>query len=80
MPYYSTLGYEKNPLLELYKKQFLTKLQQLWKNQVGPDIPTDDFLLYPDVHSLLLACSRVIDEKKEYIHILAKKWLEYKNE
>ncbi len=80
MPYYSTLGYEKNPLLELYKKQFLSKLQQLWKNQIDSDIPTDDFLLYPDIHSLLLVNNRILDTQKEYISVLHKKWVEYKNQ
>lgn len=80
MLYYSTLGYANNPLLKNYREIFLLKLQHLWKEQIDTVIPPDDFLLYPDIHSLLLANNRILDKQKEYTPVLNKKWLEYKNQ
>jgi hypothetical protein len=36
----------------------LARLQKLWISQIGGDMPPRDFLLYPDVHGLLLASVR----------------------
>ncbi len=59
MPHLSTLGYTPNPLINRYQNAFLEKLKNIWKVEIGWDIPPDDFLLYPDVHWLLLASVRM---------------------
>ncbi len=58
MPYFSILGYTPNPLIEKYQDAFVSKLENIWSSQIGGDIPSRDFLLYPDIHGLLLASSR----------------------
>ena len=54
MQYLSTLGYTPNILIQKYQLSFLNKLQKLWKDEIGGEVPPDDFLLYPDYHGLLL--------------------------
>ncbi len=56
--YLSTLGYNPNILLEKYRKLFISKLKKIWSAQIWWDIPCDEFLAYPDVHSRLLASVR----------------------
>ena len=56
--YYFTLGYLENPIITQYQQAFLYRLQKIWMESIGGDIPADDFLLYPDIHGLLLASIR----------------------
>lgn len=69
--YLSTLGYTPNPLIEKYNKQFIGKLRILWKKHFQEELPSDDFLLFPDIHGLLLTLDRPwtenYDEHKETI-------------
>ena len=77
--YYSTLWYENNPLLLQYQKFFLGKLRSLWNVYFEETMPSDDFLLYPDVHSLLLALPHMekrMDELKAKVRIQLKVWNE----
>lgn len=67
----STLGYTPNPLISEYSSAFLLKLQGLWKTHIHSDVPSDDFLLYPDIHSLLLSyASRYDSHDEEYRNLL----------
>jgi hypothetical protein len=76
MSYFSTLGYTPNPLIEKYQDAFLSKIQKLWITQIGGDMPDRNFLLYPDVHGLLLASTRPYEEQKkdEYLELLRRKY------
>lgn len=64
MLHLSTLGYTPNPLLEKYTQSFLLKLQNLWKTHISLEIPPSDFLLYPDIHGLLLSGIRPENPQK----------------
>ncbi len=71
MSHLLTLGYTPNPLIEKYQDAFVSKLQNLWISRVWGDLPPRDFLLYPDIHGLLLASARPwILEAGEYKKIL----------
>ncbi len=52
--YLSTLGYNPNILLEKYRKLFVSKTRKIWSEHIWWDIPCDEFLLHPDIHSRLL--------------------------
>lgn len=56
--YHSTLGYSPNPLILRYQEEFLEKLRELWKRYIDIHIPEDEFLLFPDIHGLLLTSVR----------------------
>lgn len=58
MSHFATLGYRPNSLIEKYQQAFVDKLQNIWKVQIDQDVPSADFLLFPDVHGLLLASQR----------------------
>lgn len=46
---------------------------------MGGDIPSDDFLLFPDIHSLLLASIRPdVSEKDDYRATLKEQFSRYK--
>lgn len=58
MQYLSTLGYLPNPLLEKYLLAFHSKLELLWEKNIWWKIPPKEFLLYPDIHGLILVSAR----------------------
>ena len=73
--YYSTLGYTPNPLIEKYEQAFLKKLQVLWKKNIGNIVPPTGFLLFPDIHGLILASARPwLIEAPEYRKILLEEY------
>jgi len=77
-----TLGYNPNPILEKFKQAFLLKLQALWKVQMETSIfPSEEFLLYPDIHILLLKIVKCQnqEEKTTFIWILKEKYESYSN-
>lgn len=81
MNYPSTLGHTPNPLLEKYRQLFLMKLQYLWKTHISPEVPPPDFLLFPDIHGLLLASMRPGNmERPQLIDILQREYLTYKKQ
>lgn len=73
MKYNSTLWYLQNPLIAKYRDLFLKKLQYFWKRDISSDIPEQDFLLLPDIHSLLLSEAHIHD-KNSYRAILLGEW------
>jgi hypothetical protein len=75
MSHLLTLGYTPNPLVETYQDAFLEKLQRLWIAQIGGNMPSRDFLLYPDIHGLLLASVR--PGHKDLQNLLAELQLQY---
>ncbi|MBX9809855.1 hypothetical protein K2X92_05685 [Candidatus Gracilibacteria bacterium] len=66
MSHFSTLGYTPNPLIEKYQQAFVDKLQNIWRVQIDEDVPSSDFLLFPDVHGLLLASQRPGELQRKY--------------
>lgn len=77
--YYSTLGYDSNPLICLYQERFVQKLKKLWVEYIDSDIPEELFLLFPDIHWLLLASMRHnIPMRWEYLNILRSEYMRYK--
>ncbi len=81
MNYPSTLGIVPNPLLEKYTQSFLLKLQNLWRVHISSEIPPSDFLLFPDIHGLLLTSARPGNLKKsQLIDILKREYLAYKKQ
>lgn len=79
MQYLSTLWYTENSLIDRYQSSFLGHLQEMWKKNMDDDIPTDEFLLFPDYHSLLIAINNDSSDKIEkYKDILRRKFIEYK--
>lgn len=53
MPHFVTLGYAENPVLDHYREKFLEKVTFFWKKYISDDIPSSDFLLFPDYHGAL---------------------------
>lgn len=79
--YFSTIGYTPNPFLEKYRQWFLMKLQNFWKTHISLDMPPPDFLLYPDIHGILLASIRPWTlERIQFIDVLQKEYLIYKKQ
>jgi len=71
----STLWYTPNPLIDNYNERFLKKLQILWKANIGDTIPPAEFLLFPDIHGLILASARPwLIEAPEYKKILLEEY------
>lgn len=65
MSYLSTLGSNPNPIIEQYQQAFLQKIHLLWRKHISSNIPSDEFLLYPDIHGLLLASDRPGSTQKQ---------------
>ncbi len=77
--YYSTLWYSNNSLIRKYQAKFLLKLQNLWRNSILLELPPDDFLLYPDIHGLILASHRIWNpDRWSIIGILEEEYFQYK--
>ncbi len=74
--YLSTLGYSPNSMLDIYRQAFLKKLQHLWILNVWPELPPDHFLLYPDIHWLLLVATRQWNSEWtiQYLQILQQEY------
>jgi hypothetical protein len=78
MSHYSTLGYFQNPIIDTYRESFLVKLQKLWQENISTDIPPADFLLFPDIHGMLLAAIRPENpDKVAILNFLQTQYLSY---
>lgn len=78
MSHYSTLGYFQNPIIDTYRESFLVKIQTLWQQNISVDIPPPDFLLFPDIHGMLLAAIRPENpDKVAILALLQKQHLSY---
>lgn len=74
----STIGYPSNPLITQYKEKFAEKLQYIWRMHISEDIPPVDFLLFPDIHGILLAAIRTGNTDKKYLlDILKTEYRQY---
>lgn len=60
--HFFTLGYSDNPLIAEYRWLFLRRLEHLWDFHLWAHPVSADFLLFPDVHSNLLALTHQPDE------------------
>ncbi|MBC7498343.1 hypothetical protein H7170_01745 [Candidatus Gracilibacteria bacterium] len=79
--YLSTLGYNPNILLEKYRKLFVSKTRKIWNMHIGGDIPCDEFLLHPDIHSRLLASMRgELGVGIQYYRELEKEYHQFREE
>ncbi len=75
----STLGHTPNILLEKYRKSFVWKLRNLWILQIWWETPPDDFLLFPDIHGLLLSSVRPGNpESTDFQEILRAEYSAYR--
>jgi hypothetical protein len=78
MAHFYTLGYSPNPIIHIYQKNFLIKIQDLWKWYFGDTLPPDEFLLFPDTHGILLASIRSRDSATpQSRELLLKKYKQF---
>ncbi len=79
--YFSTLGYKSNPLLDSHRGLFLEKIQAIWRSHISNEIPIDDFLFSPDIHSLLLSANFQENTKdKELTNFLIREYSLYRGQ
>lgn len=76
--YLSTIGYHPNSLLDTYNSAFILKLSHLWIENISSEVPSGEFLLSPDIHSLLLALVRPWNpDKNLYIKTLQEEYTKF---